>query len=276
MNVDDLGDRMKEYEERETGRRFMPFIPIYARIDGRGFSKFTRGMERPYDKIMSHLMIATVAGLVEQTNARIGYTQSDEISLVWLTEDPKGNLFFAGKTQKTTSILASLATAIFIRALLASPYAEKVTQLPHFDARAFNLPNKAEAANAFLWRELDATKNAVSMAARAYYPAKELQGKKSAEMQEMLFARGINFNDYPAFFKRGTYVRKVIRERTLLEEERNKIPEQHRPAANVTFLRSSVEAIEMPRLSKIANREEVIFDGAVPELFEDNANQRTA
>jgi len=272
MNVDELGDRMKEYELRETGRRFMPLLPVYARIDGRGFTKFTKDMKRPYDKIISDLMITTVIGMVEHTNAQIGYTQSDEINLVWLTEDLKSEIFFGGKIQKTTSILASLATAIFTRALLKGPYAEKAERMPHFDARAFSLPNKTEATNAFLWRELDATKNSVSMAARAYYSAKELNGKKSAEMQEMLFAKGVNFNEYPDFFKRGSYVRRVTRENTLLEEERGRIPEKHRKAPNVTFLRSSVERIEMPRLSRIANRENVIFDGAEPVLFEKTVN----
>lgn len=262
--MDDLGDRMKDYELRETGRRFLPMIPVYARIDGRGFSKFTKGMNRPYDEIMSNIMINTVKGLVEQTHARIGYTQSDEISLVWLADTPKSEVFFGGKTQKITSVLASLTTALFTRHLLQSPYAHLAGRMPHFDARAFNLPSKTEAANAFLWREIDATKNAISMAARSFYPHKMLMGKKSAEMQEMIFAKGWNFNDYPAFFKRGTFVRRVTKERTLTVEELEKIPEGHRPSPGQTFLRSSVEAIEMPKFSTVTNRVEVIFDGADP------------
>ena len=49
MSKDDFGDRMKRYEAAETERDFMPLLPIYARIDGRCFSSFTRGLERPFD-----------------------------------------------------------------------------------------------------------------------------------------------------------------------------------------------------------------------------------
>lgn len=264
--MDDLGDRMKAYEAAETARTLMPLCPVYARIDGRCFSSFTRGMDRPFDQAMSDAMIATVSHLVDATHARIGYTQSDEISLVWLSNDYKSEMFFGGKVQKMVSVLAGMATAAFTKAILAGPHAERALYMPHFDARVFSLPNRAEAANAFLWREVDATKNAVSMAASAYYSAKALHGKKSAEKQEMLFAKGINFNEYPAFFKRGTFVRRVVRERTLTADELAGIPEAHRPDAGTTYLRSTVERIEMPRFGSVRNREAVIFDGAEPVL----------
>lgn len=260
--MDSLGDRMKEYERRETDRAFLPMLPIYARIDGRCFSGFTRGMERPYDESMAAAMIATTRHLIEKTHARIGYTQSDEISLVWLTEDPKSEIFFRGKVQKMASVLASLATAAFTRALLDGPLATYAERLPHFDARVFQLPTKTEAANAMLWRELDATKNAISMAACHYYSPKELHGKSGAEKQEMLFAKGVNFNDYPAFFKRGTFLQRVTGQRELTEEERERIPEAHRPPAGQWVIRSWVDEMNMPRFSSVANREEVIFENA--------------
>lgn len=265
---DSFGDRMKLYESEETERSFIPLLPIYARIDGRCFSAFTRGLDRPYDKRMSGAMIATASKLVEDTHARIGYTQSDEISLVWLADDPKSDVFFAGRVQKMVSVLASLATAAFTRAILDGPLAYLAPRLPHFDARVFSLPSRTEAANVFLWRELDATKNAVSMAARAYYSHRHLHGKTGPEMQEMLFEKGVNFNDYPAFFKRGTFLRRVTRERELAAQELERIPEAHRPAVGATFLRSAVETLDMPRFSKVTNREAVIFDAAAPKTAE--------
>lgn len=264
--MDALGDRMKAYEARETARVFLPMIPVYARIDGRSFSRLTKGMARPYDSVMSNIMVETTKALVESTQARMGYTQSDEISLVWLTDDPKSEMFFAGKVQKMVSVLASLATSAFIRTLLTTDYKGLIDKMPQFDARVFNLPTKTEAANAFLWREKDATKNAVSMAARAYFSHKQLQGKSSAEMQEMLFGSGVNFNDYPAFFKRGTFVRRVVTERSLTPEEWLAIPAGRRPAASAAYTRAKVTPIEMPRFGSVINREAVIFDGAEPEL----------
>ena len=70
MSKDSLGDRMKGYERRETNRRFMNFAPVIARMDGRGFSKWTKGLERPYDKELSAAMVAVTRRLVEQVPGR--------------------------------------------------------------------------------------------------------------------------------------------------------------------------------------------------------------
>ena len=263
MSKDSLGDRMKAYERRETDRRFMNFAPVVARMDGRGFSKWTKGLARPYDEDLSAAMIAVTRRLVEETGARIGYTQSDEITLVFLVEDIKQSMMFDGKTQKLCSILASMTTALFITECLSragTEIAERAMQAPHFDARIFQVPTQTEAANAVLWREKDACKNAVSMAARSFYPHGELQGKSAAEMQEMIFAKGMNFNDYPASFKRGTFLQMRSSETKLPQKALEYLPEGSSP----TVIRRSIEAIEMPIFSKVTNREAVIFDGAEP------------
>jgi len=63
-DADDFGNRMKAYEAVETGRRLDVTMPIYARIDGRAFSSFTRGMDRPFDFRMLSAMVATASHLV--------------------------------------------------------------------------------------------------------------------------------------------------------------------------------------------------------------------
>ena len=254
---------MKAYEARESDRRFLPMCPVYARLDGRNFSAFTRGMARPFDSMMTEAMIAATEALVAETHARIGYTQSDEISLVWLSERSDSSIFFDHRVAKMTSVLASYATAAFIGVLCSTNRAELVAKRPHFDCRVFQLPTKAEAANVFLWREQDATKNAVSMAARAYYSHHELDHKNGSQMQEMLFAKGVNFNDYPAFFKRGTFVRRESVLRNMTDEEMVGVSEEHRPTGPVE--RSVMRRLEMPRFGSVTNREAVIFDGADPE-----------
>lgn len=169
MGGDALGDRMKAYEARESDRRFLPIIPVCARIDGRNFSSFTCGMDRPWDQAMTDAMIETTKCLVAETHARVGYTQSDEISLVWLSERSDSSIFFDHRIAKMTSVLASFATAMFTRALIGGPRASWIRRMPHFDCRTWSVPSRTEAANVFLWREQDATKNAISMAARAVY-----------------------------------------------------------------------------------------------------------
>ena len=265
LSRDDLGDRMKDYEARESDRRFLPMLPVYARLDGRCFSSFTRGLARPYDLAFMTAMHETTAHLIEETHALIGYTQSDEINLVWLQEDSKSEIFFAGRIQKMTSVLAAVATAAFFRACYRFGLAERADRLlPGFDCRVFQLPSRTEAANVFLWRELDAAKNSVSMLARAHYGPAELHGKKAAEMHDMLHEKGINWNDFPTHFKRGAWFRRVTRERCLSETERLRIPEPSRPLPGATFLRSKVEGVGMPIFSTVTNRVEVIFDAAKP------------
>lgn len=268
--TDDLGDRMKAYERRETEQRFMNFAPVVARMDGRSFSQWTKGLKRPYDKRLSDVMIEVTRRLVADTGARIGYTQSDEISLVFLVDEIKQELMFDGKVQKLCSVLASMTTAIFIDECLRAggEMARRIAKLPNFDARVFQVPTRFEAANAILWREKDACKNAVSMAARSFYEHGDLQGRSGAEMQEMMFAKGQNFNDYPAFFKRGSFLQARSREQELPPEIRAHLGRKGIPSSG-TMVRRTIERIEMPVFSKVENREAVIFDGAEPVTYAD-------
>lgn len=259
---DDLGDRMKAYEAQETERHFLPMLPVYARIDGRCFSKFTKGMNRPYDIKISKVMTEVTKKLVEETHALIGYTQSDEISLCWYEENPRGGIFFDGRIFKMVSSLSALASVHFLKLALEEWPDRCSKRLPTFDARVCQLPTLEELSNMFLWREQDATKNAISAAAQSVYSHRQLQGKSSNLMQEMLFQKGINFNDYPSFFKRGTFVKRVNVERGLTEEELQKIPEKHRPIGPI--IRSEYREIIMPPFKKVTNRVGVIIRGEEP------------
>jgi tRNA(His) guanylyltransferase len=104
----------------------------------------------------------------------------------------------------------------------------------------------------------------VAMAARAYYSHREIDGKGRADMQDMLHAKGVNWNDYPAFFKRGTYVqrRKVMKPFSAAELE--KLPAKHEARSNPNLMieRSEIRVLELPPITSIDNREAVIFDGA--------------
>lgn len=208
---DALGDRMKSYERIETEKRFRPNSFLYVRIDGRSFSKFTKGLNRPFDKRMSDLMIETTKHLVKETGARIGYTQSDEISLLIYNGYEEDSCIFDGKQQKLLSIIGSIASAVFNKKLPEFIPEKAATDLvPVFDARIFEVPDVMEAVNAFYWRELDCIKNSISMAAHDNFSHKELHMKNSKEMQDMLLnCKGISWDEYPSFFKYGTYIKRV-------------------------------------------------------------------
>jgi tRNA(His) guanylyltransferase len=261
-----LGDRIKWYESRYTKTQFMPLVPVIARMDGRSFHTFTKGLKRPYDERLSRLMADTAKYLVQETNARCGYVQSDEISLVWLAEDWESEIFFAGKLQKMNSILAAMTTAYFNRKL-AEYLPEKAGQLPLFDSRVFQVPTDYEAVNCFIWREQDATRNSVQMAARAYFSHTECENKGCGELQEMLWSRhGVNWNDYPGFFKRGTYIRRREAARPFTADELEALPLKHEARTNpdLTVRRSAVVEEDFPPMARVTNREDVILRGATP------------
>jgi tRNA(His) 5'-end guanylyltransferase len=262
---DSLGDRMKEYESTGTSNRLMPLLPVMIRLDGVAFHTFTKGLKRPYDERLSKLMIDTTKYLVKLTNARVGYTQSDEISLVLISDDFASQTYFDAKVYKILSVLAA-RTSVYFNQLLPSAIPEKRSAEPVFDCRVWNVPNRVEAANTLLWREQDASRNSVSMAAQSLYSHKELQGKSCNEMQEMIFQKSINWNDYPAFFKRGTYIRRIVSERPFTATEIEKLPARHKARTNsaLTIERTDYAEMDYGPLSKIGNRAEVLFEGAEP------------
>lgn len=256
---DSLGDYCKAMERVETDRKAPLGHPIYVRIDGARFSSFTRGMRRPYDERMSRAMVETTKAIMAAYHCEIGYTQSDEISLVLF--NPEHETHHGGKFQKLVSRLASKATAMFTIAALAQGLDEFVRrQPPEFDARAHAVPDLAAAAKVLWWREIDATKNAVSMAASTVCSHRELQGKSQTERLEMAAARGIDFDAYPAFFRRGTFVRRVLEMRELSPDELGRIPSAHRPTGPVP--RHRLVEMDMPPLRSIDDKVAALFMGS--------------
>jgi tRNA(His) 5'-end guanylyltransferase len=229
-----LGDRMKAYEQPSTSRKAFKGQPLIVRLDGKNFHTFCKGLKRPFDERLSALMVEVTKYLVETFQARIGYTQSDEITLVWHYQPHETAEYpFAGRFQKMESLLAAYATAFF-NTHLSFHLPEKAGAMPVFDARAFVAPNEREAYHTVLWRQQDCTKNAISMAAQSMFSHKSLQGLHGPEMQERMWKeKGVNFNDYPAAFKRGTFVSRAKVLRVLDEAELARIPEAHRPTGPV-------------------------------------------
>jgi len=259
-----LGERCKAFESMEADRRALPALPLLARLDGRAFHTFTRGLARPYDERLTRCMVDTTAHLVGSFEARVGYTQSDEISLLWWEPDREfGRYPFDGRYQKVVSVLAGAASAFFARAA-EKAIPEKAAELPCFDARVWQVPTLDDALEVFVWREDDAVKNSVSMAACTLYAPDELDGVDTAGKHELLHRKGVNWNDYPDAFKRGTYVRRRRVQRVLAEADRLRIPEPHRPPAGHAFERGEVVPLELPPIRRIANALEVLLHGAAP------------
>lgn len=242
---DNLGDRVKSLEIVSARAVLNEDDPICVRIDGKAFHTYTKGLARPYDERLSQAMINTMNFLIEKTDARLGYTQSDEISLVFFKMAAHQQGFFAGRVQKLTSVLSSITTAKF-NSEIARLIPEKENQLAFFDCRVWSVPTLTDAAEVFVWRQEDAIKNAVSMAASAYYSSKQLHMKNSKQKIEMLKDKGFNWEEYPEFFKSGTF---AMRKNYMLTLEDNS-----------TCMRTKIDNFHLSRLKFQENFESVLFD----------------
>ncbi|MCA9277988.1 MAG: guanylyltransferase [Phycisphaeraceae bacterium] len=202
MKFDDLDTRMRLFETAHD-HCVLPGIHIVARLDGRGFTKLTKEtleLEAPFDVRFRDAMTATTEHLME-CGFRIvfGYTQSDEISLLFHPEDAKYNR----KLRKLNSVLAGEASAVF---------SMRMSSVGVFDCRICQLPCTKDVVDYFRWRTEDAHRNALN--AHCYWKLRNdgssvrsatshLMGMSVAEKNELLFQRGTNFNDLPVWQKRG-------------------------------------------------------------------------
>lgn len=233
---DSLGDRMKQYES--ISRNFLTRrVPAIIRIDGKAFHTFTKGFAKPFDGLLMEAMQCTMKYLCENIQGCVlGYTQSDEITLVLIDyEKITTDAWFGYNVQKMTSVSASMATLAFnknfreivndtFKALdFSEPfpaYSQKF-DMAMFDARAFAVP-KEEVCNCLIWRQQDATRNSIEAVGQANFTHKELMNKSCNDIQDMLWKeRNINWNDFATDCKRGSCCYRVPTEATVVNPKTN-------------------------------------------------------
>ena len=202
MKFDEFDIKMRVYEQ-SLDQIVLPDLYLAVRLDGRTFTKLTKEVcqfEAPFDVRFRDLMVKTVLHLMD-CGFRVvyGFTESDEISLLFHPEDRT----FGRKVRKINSTLAGEASAAFSLAL---------GRIAVFDCRVIPLPNRERVRDDFVWRQEDAHRNALN--AWCYWTLRKegnsklkateyLQGRTTAFKNELLFERGINFNDLPGWQKRG-------------------------------------------------------------------------
>lgn len=202
MKFDELDKKLRVYETLHDVC-VAPEMYMVARIDGRNFTRLTKEVhqfEAPFDGRFRDLMIETVKHLMTcGFNVIYGYTESDEISLLFDLAETA----FSRKHRKYNSILAGEASAKFT-SLLGG--------IGVFDCRICEFPNRQLVVDYFRWRNEDAHRNALN--AHCYWKlradgqsqqtaTKRIEGISTADKNELLFGYGINFNELPAWQKRG-------------------------------------------------------------------------
>jgi tRNA(His) 5'-end guanylyltransferase len=218
MSKDNLGDRMKSYED--SYRLTLPIrMPIILRVDGKAFHTYTKGCKRPLDQGLIDCMNVTAIALCKALQgSQIAYVQSDEISVLLNNyQTTETQPWFDNNLQKMVSVAASIASVTFTEnsyriwgfcdnaegtGFEGMGYTSAITKPAYFDARAFVLP-KEEVSNYFLWRQQDATRNSLQMLARTLYSHKELDGKDNSELKNLCIMKKIDWNSCPTSQKIG-------------------------------------------------------------------------
>ena len=204
MKFDELDQKMRVFETAHD-HCVLPGLYMVARLDGRGFTRLTKEIhqfEAPFDPRFRDLMFGTAEYLMTSCGFHIvyGYTQSDEISLLFSLEESQ----FRRKLRKLHSVLAGEASAKFSLLLGA---------IGVFDCRISQLPTESLVVDYFRWRNEDAHRN--SLGAHGYWMLRQqgklageatsaMEGLSVAEKNELLFQNGINFNDIPLWQRRGS------------------------------------------------------------------------
>lgn len=217
-----LTQRMKENYEMRARSYLTRRTPVIIRLDGCHFHTFTKGFNKPFDKILNKTMQDTAEYLCKNIQGcKYAYTQSDEISLLLIDYDTfDTDAWFDYQIQKICSVSASLATLAFNKFYSENiaeytdstdefkKYAKKISTA-YFDSRCFNIP-KEEVVNYFVDREKDAIRNSKASLAQSKFSQKELMNKSADEMIEMVKTKfGIDWNDFDGEQKWGTHIYKV-------------------------------------------------------------------
>lgn len=185
---------MKAYEE--AFRYVLPVrMPAIIRLDGKAFHTLTRDCKRPYDEDLRSAMTEAASAVLKEVPGRMAYCQSDEVSILLIDYNRfDTEQWFAGGIQKIVSVSASL---------MGVEFSKRWRKPGVFDARVFVIPER-DVKNYFVWRQRDAMRNAVSMAAQAVFSPKQLLRKHSDDKIAMLKEKGISFEEYPSWFRLGT------------------------------------------------------------------------
>ncbi len=202
MRSDELDAKMREGEYFH-GLRVLAGTYIVVRVDGRSFSRLTeRVCEKPFDAGFHEKMVEAAKAILVSLQAVYAHTQSDEISVLL----PLSTTLFDREVEKLVSIGAASGSATLSLAL---------REPVELDARLWLGARKGDVVDYFRWRQSDATRSALNN--WCYWTLRKegksvkeatqaLVGMSVSKKNDLLFARGINFNEVPVWQRRGSAV----------------------------------------------------------------------
>jgi len=187
-----------------------------VRLDGRNFSQLSRKLEfeKPYDPEFVRIIAEAACLLFQEFSPLFIYTFSDEISLLL------GEIPFAGRVEKIDSVMASFLSGAFTRKIMEQEkFKGKITRTNpiSFDSRVIPLSREG-VMEYFQWRQLESWRNCLN--GYSYWTLREdhskeeameiLHKKKSSQLHDLLFKKGIKLAEMPAWQRRGVGIYKKM------------------------------------------------------------------
>ncbi len=195
-------------KEREIYSNIRAAPPIVIRVDGRNFKKLLENFKKPYDKKFITAMADSTELLMRESglNPRFAYIYSDEINLFFL------KIPFQGRIEKLDSVIPSfLAGALSLELKTTISFDSKVIPLSEQDIYKYLELRQAEA-----WRNHIHSYGYHALLERGLSrrsAALNIKGMNSQEIHDMLFNKGINLAETPAWQRRGILICKEIYEK---------------------------------------------------------------
>jgi tRNA(His) guanylyltransferase len=202
-----MADNEERFKAKEIYKDIKALPPVMARVDGRNFKESLArlGLEKPYDPMFERAMVSAGRSLMEESGLGPdwAYTFSDELNVFFRV------LPFDGRVEKLDSVVPSyLASALTLALKIDTPLA--------FDCRVIPL-HYEDVAGYLQWRQAEAWRN--HMQSYGFYTlvsegmaereaSKKMHGMRFEDIHEMMWQRGINLNDTPAWHRKGVLIYK--------------------------------------------------------------------
>lgn len=147
-----LKDRINSYQEA-SDYKLLGRLPLIICVNGRGFSKTTELLDKPYCPKFAECILSTTLRLCSEIEgAFFAYQFNDEIVIVTRNDQgPETTPWYDNRVQKINSIVSSIASVHFNNC--ANTVGLNLVGEPFFTAQIFAVPNIAEAINSIIYKQ---------------------------------------------------------------------------------------------------------------------------
>lgn len=211
MLNNNLKNRILGYENA-ADIQLLPKLPLIITVNGRGFSKTSSVLDKPYCEKFANCLYDTMLKLmVEIDGAVFGYCFNDEIAIIARNDQNiDTNPWYDNKAQKIASAVSSIASLHFNNCT-------KIEELdligdPVFIAKAFVVPNITEAINTMVLKQQYAIQGSIYFACLYEFikkynkeEIKDMLSECTLDQRIDLLKQEFNvdYNKYPSAFRRG-------------------------------------------------------------------------